>query len=164
MSLLAPARRWDPGTGGDGADRLARFLAGVIAVHRAHQGIPGAVREAAHDSGVSDFYTADLEGFDEVVRRTLRSRRASGSTAARRDVTAASRVIVWGGSQALTRHLVVDDGSGDAALAREPAAVRWYGTSAAASGHALADVGCVVALVCAAAALFAHLARRSAGR
>ncbi|CAM5695812.1 MULTISPECIES: MFS transporter [Streptomyces] len=36
--------------------------------------------------------------------------------------------------------------------------------SAAASGHALADVGFVVALVCAAAAGFAHLARRSAGR
>lgn len=78
------------------------------------------VREAAaYDSAVGDFYTADLEGFDEAVLQTLRSEQAAGSTAADVDVTAASRVIVWGGAQAIAHHIAVDDGSGDAVFARE---------------------------------------------
>ncbi|MEV7077871.1 hypothetical protein AB0N88_04875 [Streptomyces sp. NPDC093516] len=109
--------------------RFARFFEEVIAVHRAHQGVITAVREAAaYDPAVSDFYTAGLEGFDEAVRRTLRSEQAAGSAPADLDVTAASRVIVWGGAQAIAHHIVVDDGSGDRALARELARIWWHGT------------------------------------
>lgn len=127
-SLLALARKGDPGTGDDGVGRLTRFFTDVIALHRAHQGVLGAVREAAtYDATVSDFYTADLEGFDEVVRTTLLTRQAAGATPACLDVTVASRIIVWGGNQAIAHHLRVDDGSGDAALARELAAIWWYG-------------------------------------
>ncbi|PWI15784.1 TetR/AcrR family transcriptional regulator [Streptomyces sp. Act143] len=127
-ALLALAEQWDPGAEEDGAERFARFFAEVITIHRAHQGVLTAVREAAaYDPAVSDFYTADLEGFDEAVRRTLRAEQAAGTTPADVDVVAASRVIVWGGAQAIAHHIAVDDGSGDAALARELARIWWHG-------------------------------------
>ncbi|CAM5524928.1 hypothetical protein [Streptomyces canarius] len=74
-----------------------------------------------------DFYTADLEGFDEAVLRTLLSEQAAGSTPADLDAVAASRIIVWGGAQAIAHHIRVDDGSGDAVFARELARIWWYG-------------------------------------
>ncbi|MEW2512947.1 TetR family transcriptional regulator [Streptomyces sp. NPDC046870] len=126
-SLLALARQWDPGAGG-GADRFARFFEEVITIHRAHQGVLTAVREAAaYDSAIGDFYTADLEGFDEAVLRTLLSEQAAGSTPADLDAVAASRIIVWGGAQAIAHHIRVDDGSGDTAFARELARIWWHG-------------------------------------
>ncbi|MEV4000584.1 TetR/AcrR family transcriptional regulator [Actinomadura sp. NPDC049753] len=126
-SLLALARQWDP-AGEEGADRFARFFGEVIAIHRAHQGVLTAVREAAsYDPAVGDFYTADLEGFDEAVVATLLSEQAAGSTAADLDAVAASRIIVWGGNQAIAHHISVDDGSGDAVFARELARIWWYG-------------------------------------
>ncbi|MBE8478478.1 TetR/AcrR family transcriptional regulator [Streptomyces justiciae] len=127
-SLLTLARRWDPGAEEGGPVRFVRFFEEVITIHRAHQGVLGAVREAAaYDPAVSDFYTAELDGFDETVRRTLRAEQAAGATPADVDVGAASRVIVWGGAQAIAHHLAVDDGSGDAALARELALIWWHG-------------------------------------
>ncbi|MET9111299.1 TetR/AcrR family transcriptional regulator [Streptomyces zhihengii] len=127
-SLLALARRWDPGADGDGVGRFTRFFREVIAMHRAHARVLGAVREAAsYDPAVKDFYTSDLEGFDEVVLRTLLSEQAAGTTAADLDVVTASRIIVWGGNQAIAHHLIVDDGTGDEDLARELARTWWYG-------------------------------------
>lgn len=128
-SLLELALQWDPGAGEDGADRYARFFADVLALHRAHRGVITAVREVAfYDPDVRDFYTADLEGFDEHVLGTLLSEQDAGSTPADLDAVAASRIIVWGGSQAIARHLAVDDGSGDASFARELARIWWHGT------------------------------------
>ncbi|CAG6392178.1 TetR/AcrR family transcriptional regulator [Streptomyces cocklensis] len=127
-SVLALARQWDPAGPGDGADRFAAYFEEVIRIHRAHQGVLTAVREAAaYESAVSDFYSADLEGFDETVLRTLRSEQAAGSTTADLEAVAASRIIVWGGAQAIAHHIRVDDGSGDAAFARELARIWWYG-------------------------------------
>ncbi|MEV5177038.1 TetR/AcrR family transcriptional regulator [Streptomyces flaveolus] len=127
-SLLTLARQWEPGVGEDGADRFARFFEDVLTIHRAHQGVLTAVREAAsYDSAVGDFYTADLEGFDEAVLRTLLSEQAAGSTPADLDAVAASRIIVWGGAQAIAHHIRVDDGTGDAVFARELARIWWHG-------------------------------------
>jgi AcrR family transcriptional regulator len=127
-SLLTLARQWDPAAGEDGADRLARFFEEVIAIHRAHRGVLTAVREAAsYDPAIGDFYTADLEALDEAVLRTLLSEQAAGSTPAGLDAVAASRIIVWGGNQAIAHHIAVDEGSGDAALARELDRIWWYG-------------------------------------
>ncbi len=127
-SLLALARQWEPGTGEDGAERFARFFEEVIAIHRAHRAVLTAIREAAsYDPAVSDFYTADLGGFDEVVRGTLLAEQAAGRAATDLDVVAASRIIVWGGSQAIARHIQVDDGAGDTAMARELARIWWHG-------------------------------------
>jgi AcrR family transcriptional regulator len=127
-SLLELARRWDPGAGEDGADRYARFFAEVIALHRAHRGVITAVREvASYDPDVRDFYTANLEGFDEHVLRTLLSEQDGGATPADLDAVAASRIIVWGGAQAIARHIDIDDGSGDASFARELGRIWWHG-------------------------------------
>jgi AcrR family transcriptional regulator len=127
-SLLTPARQWDPGAGQDGADRFAHFFEKVMTIHRAHQGVLTAVREAAcYDPAVGDFYTADLEGFDEAVLGTLLAEQAAGSTAADLDAVAASRIIVWGGNQAIAHHIKVEDGSGDAVFAGELARIWWHG-------------------------------------
>jgi AcrR family transcriptional regulator len=128
QSLLALARRWDPAAGEDGADRYARFFEEVISIHRTHRSLITAIREvAAYDPEVSDFYTADLEGFDEHVLGTLLAEQDAGSTSHDLDAVAASRIIVWGGGQAIARHISVDDGSGDASFARELARIWWYG-------------------------------------
>ncbi|MFE9611427.1 TetR/AcrR family transcriptional regulator [Streptomyces sp. NPDC006012] len=128
QSLLELAQQWDPRAGEDGADRFTRFFEEVIRIHRAHRSVLTAVREAAsYDPAVSDFYTADLEGFDEAVLRTLLSEQAAGSTTADLDAVAASRIIIWGGAQAIAHHIKVDDGGGDAAFARELACIWWYG-------------------------------------
>jgi AcrR family transcriptional regulator len=127
-SLLALAHLWEPAGEGDGAQRFAGFFEEVLKIHRGHQKVLTAVREAAaYESAVGDFYTADLEGFDEAVLRTLLSEQAAGSTTADLDAVAASRIIVWGGAQAIAHHIRVDDGSGDTVFARELARIWWYG-------------------------------------
>ncbi|MEU4538772.1 TetR/AcrR family transcriptional regulator [Streptosporangium sp. NPDC023825] len=126
--LVGMAQKWDPSAGEDGAARYAEFFAEVIAIHRDNFAILSALRElASYDPTVRDFYTADLEEFDEAVHKTLVDEQASGSTPADLDAVAASRVIVWGGAQAIARHISVDDGSGDAAFARELGKIWWHG-------------------------------------
>ncbi|MFJ4633810.1 TetR/AcrR family transcriptional regulator [Streptomyces sp. NPDC088847] len=125
---LSLAQQWDPGAGEDGAARYARFFEEILALHRTHHPVLTALREvAAYDTQIRDFYTADLEEFDEAVFSTLREQQQSGATPSDLDATAASRIIVWGGAQAIAHHITVDDGSGDAALARELGMIWWYG-------------------------------------
>ncbi|WP_330284902.1 TetR/AcrR family transcriptional regulator [Streptomyces sp. NBC_00588] len=132
-SLLALAQQWDPAAG---VDRLAEFFEEVIRIHRAHQSVITAVREAAaYDSTVDDFYTADLEGFDETALRSLLSDQAAGLTPADVDAVSASRIIVWGGAQAIAHHIRVDEGSGDIPFARELAQIWWYGAYRRPSGN-----------------------------
>ncbi|MBG6106012.1 AcrR family transcriptional regulator [Micromonospora vinacea] len=126
--LLEMAQGWDPAAGEDGADRYTRFFADVIALHRRKGFVLAALREvASYDQTVRGFYTADLEGFDQAVLRTLVEQQQSGKTPADLDAAAASRVIVWGGGQAIARHIEVDNGDGDAAFARELGHIWWYG-------------------------------------
>ena len=126
--LLGMARKWDPSAGEDGAARYAKFFAEVIAIHRENFAMLSALRElASYDPAVRGFYTADLEEFDEAVCKTLVDEQESGSSPPDLDAAAASRVIVWGGTQAIARHISVDDGSGDAAFARELGKIWWYG-------------------------------------
>ena len=128
QSLLALAQQWERGAGEGAADRLAQFFEDVLTVHRAHQGVLTAVREAAsYDASVADFYTANLEGFDETMLRALRSEQAAGATPADVDAPSASRIIIWGGAQAIAHHIAVDDGTGDAVFARELAQIWWHG-------------------------------------
>jgi AcrR family transcriptional regulator len=125
---LELAQEWDPGAGEDGAERYAQFFMTVIRLHRENFAVLSAVRElAGYDPAVRDFYTADLEGFDDAVRRTLIDQQAAGATPPGLDATAASRVIVWGGGAAIARHIEVDDGSGDEIFARELGSIWWYG-------------------------------------
>jgi AcrR family transcriptional regulator len=126
--LLTMAGELDLGTGDDGAQRWAEFMLRSITVQRANGPLLAALREVAtYDSTVRDFYAEDLEGFDAVVLRTLAEQRQAGTLPAGVNTTAASTFIVWGGEQAITRHIAVDDGSGDEAFARELAAIFWHG-------------------------------------
>ncbi|MGC5311431.1 TetR/AcrR family transcriptional regulator [Micromonospora zamorensis] len=126
--LLELARGWDPSAGEDGAERYARFFVEVITTHRENGPVLAALREVAtYDPTVRGFHTADLEEFDEAVLRTLIEQQRAGATPADLDAVAASRVIVWGGGQAIARHIEVDDGTGDAVFARELGKIWWYG-------------------------------------
>ncbi|MFJ4467238.1 TetR/AcrR family transcriptional regulator [Streptomyces sp. NPDC089424] len=124
-SLLSLVKQWVPAAG---PEELAQLFEEVIGIHRAHHSALTAVREAAaYDPVVNDFYTADLEGFDESTLRHLLSEQAAGLAPADLDAVSASRIIVWGGAQAIAHHISVDAGGGDAAFARELAQIWWHG-------------------------------------
>lgn len=111
-----------------GPEKLAQFFEEVITIHRAHQSVITAVREAAaYDPTIDDFYTADLEGFDATALQSLLADQAAGLTPDDLDAVCASRIIVWGGAQAIAHHIRVDNGSGDTAFARELAQIWWHG-------------------------------------
>jgi AcrR family transcriptional regulator len=126
--MLNRAKVWNPADGEDGARRYAEFFADIIGIHRQNFAVLSAVSElASYDSATNVFYTADLAAIEEVVRQTLVDQQQSGDTPQRVTAWAASRIIVWGGAQAITHHIAVDDGSGDAELATELGAIFWYG-------------------------------------
>ncbi|MFD5862733.1 TetR/AcrR family transcriptional regulator [Streptomyces chartreusis] len=125
QSLLALAQQWDPSAG---PEKLAQFFEEVITIHRAHQSVITAVREAAaYDPAIDDFYTADLEGFDETALQSLLADQAAGLTPTDLDAVCASRIIVWGGAQAIAHHIRVDNGTNDTTFARELAHIWWHG-------------------------------------
>ncbi|MFJ5265655.1 hypothetical protein ACIQAC_34870 [Streptomyces sp. NPDC088387] len=126
--MLRLARAWDPAGGGNWVGRFALFFEEVLRIHRAHQSVITAIREAAaYDSTVGYFYTENPDGFEETALRTLLSEQAAGTTAADIDAVSASRIIAWGGAQAIAHHIQVDDGQRDAVFARESARIRWHG-------------------------------------
>jgi AcrR family transcriptional regulator len=126
--LLGMAADLDFGDSEDGAARFSSFLLASIRVQRSSGTLLAALREVAtYDSTVRDFYTEDLEGFDEVVRREVVAQQQAGRTPPDVNAAAASLIIAWGGEQAIARHIAIDDGSGDEEFARELGAVWWYG-------------------------------------
>jgi AcrR family transcriptional regulator len=126
--LLAMAAELDFGDSEDGAARFSAFLLASIRVQRSGAPLLAALREVAtYDSSVRDFYTEDLEGFDEVVHREVVRQQEAGRTPSDVNSAAASLIITWGGEQAIARHIAIDDGSGDEDFARELGAVWWYG-------------------------------------
>jgi AcrR family transcriptional regulator len=126
--LLALAKAWNPAAGEDGAERYAAFFSQVITIHRENFAVVSALRElATYDAAVHDFFTADLEEFDNAVRETLVDQQRTGVTPVGLVPSAASRIIVWGGAQAIAHHIRVDDGSGDAEFTGERGAIWWYG-------------------------------------
>lgn len=89
--------RRDPRPDPEPAGGRDKFFEEVIAIHRENFATLSALRElATYDPTVRDFYSADLEEFDETVHKTLVDEQESGSTPADLDAVAASRVIVWG--------------------------------------------------------------------
>jgi AcrR family transcriptional regulator len=142
-NLLELARAWNPAAGEDGAERYAAFFSQVIAIHRENFAVLSALRElATYDSAVHDFYTADLEEFDKAVHETLVDQQRSGVTPVALVPIAASRIIVWGGAQAIARHIRVDDGSGDAEFASELGAIWWYGAYRRPGGSSEGGASC----------------------
>jgi AcrR family transcriptional regulator len=137
LSRLAEATRenffnaasaWEAMGAAAGVPSLAQIFGELIAKHREHSALLLAISEiAAYDPVVRDFYTSDLDAFEARVVMDLKERQRAGLTAPDLDPVAASRIIVWGGEQAIAHHISTDDGSGDAAFAVELATIWWYG-------------------------------------
>lgn len=137
LSRLAEATRenffnaasaWEAMGAAAGVPSLAQIFGELIAKHREHSALLLAISEiAAYDPVVRDFYTSDLDAFEARVVMDLKERQRARLTAPDLDPVAASRIIVWGGEQAIAHHISTDDGSGDAAFAVELATIWWYG-------------------------------------
>ena len=137
LSRLAEATRenffnaasaWEAMGAAAGVPSLAQIFGELIAKHREHSALLLAISEiAAYDPVVRDFYTSDLDAFEARVVMDLKERQRAGLTAPDLDPVAASRIIVWGGEQAIAHHISTDDGSGDVTFAGELATIWWYG-------------------------------------
>jgi hypothetical protein len=114
--LLNRAKTGDPVCAEDGARRYAKFFADIIGVHR------------QNFAAAKDAHTADLDVIEDIIRQTLLDQQQSGDTPQAVNSWAASRIIVWGSMEVIAHHIAIDDGSGDAALARELGEMWWYGT------------------------------------
>jgi AcrR family transcriptional regulator len=122
------ASAWEAMGAAAGVSSLTQIFEELIARHREHSAVLLAITEiAAYDPVVRDFYTSDLDAFEARVVSDLKERQQAGLTAPDLDPAAASRIIVWGGEQAIAHHISTDDGSGDATFARELATIWWYG-------------------------------------
>jgi AcrR family transcriptional regulator len=128
QTLYGIAAQWEPNSPEGGLEGLVKTFETLIAFHREHAAVLAATKEvAAYDAGAHDFYTSELHNFEANAARTLIDEQNTGRTLAEVDVEAASQIIVWGGEHAIGHHISNNDGSGDAAFARELAAIWWYG-------------------------------------
>ncbi|MBF9134323.1 TetR/AcrR family transcriptional regulator [Plantactinospora sp. S1510] len=121
------ASAWDPATG---PDALAEAFQRVVGIYRRHAAVLAAVNEvAAYDTTVREFWRSGLNRFIEHTERVLTAEQRSGRAPAGVEVGHASRVIVIGGEAAIADHVATfpDDTAGDAAFARELAAIWWHG-------------------------------------
>lgn len=119
---------WDALESPDGLQGITKLLEESIARHRKHFSVLSAISEtAAYDASVHNFYTTDLEEFEERVVRDLKRRQEAGMTDSGVDPMLAGQIIVWGGEQAIAHHISKVDQSGDAAFALELASIWWYG-------------------------------------
>lgn len=120
--------QWDPSGPNGGLEGFQEFFVKVIADLRKNFIVLSAIREiAGYDADINEFYTSNLERAEAAVRKSLLAEQHAGRTPAALDPGAAGKVIVWGGYQAIVRHVSVDDGSGDEALSRELAQIWWHG-------------------------------------
>jgi AcrR family transcriptional regulator len=119
---------WRPTGPTGGPDALAAAYANILRFYRGNVAVLTAVNEAAaYDPVIRDFWDGQLARFAEVVAARLSEEQGAGRLGAGLDPVAAARVIVWGGERVIARHVALDDGSGDAALARELALQQWHG-------------------------------------
>ncbi|MBE1490100.1 TetR/AcrR family transcriptional regulator [Plantactinospora soyae] len=121
------ASAWEPVTG-PGA--LTEAFGQVVGIYRQYAAVLAAVNEvAAYDAAVREFWRNGLNRFIENTARVLTAEQRSGRAPADVNVVHASRVIVIGGDVAIADHVATfpDDTSGDAAFARELAAIWWHG-------------------------------------
>lgn len=127
-SFFHTAARWDPVSAGEGLPSLVQVFEDVLRRHREHRVLLAAITEtAAYDPAVHDFYTADLGAFEARTVEDLMRCQAAGLTDPSIEPGAMSRIVVFGGEQAIAHHIATDPGTGDAAFARQLAEVWWYG-------------------------------------
>jgi AcrR family transcriptional regulator len=111
-----------------GLAALVSLYEQLLALFRRHAVVWAALREvAAYDPAVRESRAAHVERLAAGARaRLLRDQRA-GLASASMDADAAITMVVWGGSEAMSRHLDTYDASRDAVFAGELARIVWYG-------------------------------------
>ena len=118
---------WNPATP-QALDEYTAGMSAVLAYYRTRAVVLGAVQEtAAYDQVVRRSWDAQLEVFDTTVRQLLHEEQIAGRTSPQLDVATASRLLVWGGMQAITKQVLHGDPLQDATVARELAAAQWFG-------------------------------------
>jgi AcrR family transcriptional regulator len=127
-SIFHASGQWDPVGASEGLPSLVRVFEDILRRYREHRVLLAAIAEtAAYDPVVHDFYTADLDAFEARVVADVVECQSAGLTDPDIDPAATSRIVVFGGQQAIVHHIAADPGSGDAAFARQLAEIWWYG-------------------------------------
>ncbi|MGQ4421325.1 TetR/AcrR family transcriptional regulator [Streptomyces violaceoruber] len=127
-SLVSLAETLDIADEEDGDVHLSVFFEELIRIHRARRSVIAAVAEAAsYEASVSDFYAVNLESFEGAALRALLKGQTISTTTSELDAVSASRIIAWGGAQAIAHHIQVEEASCDPVFARELARIWWYG-------------------------------------
>ena len=125
--LFAVSEEWvRERRGSDAADELVKTIREVIREYRDHAALLRALAEVAgYDPAVEAFWAGKVEGFAAGLEARVREEQAAGDALPDIDPAMASRVVAWAVERNLARHVVVDDGAGDDALASTLARMMW---------------------------------------
>jgi AcrR family transcriptional regulator len=127
--VYADGLTWQPAGPDGGVDGLARDYLAYLTHYRAQRVLFAAIVEAAaYDAGLRTWWNGQRDRFAVVVAAQLSEEQAAGRTSADVDVARAAEVVVRGGFQVLSEQVVHGGPATDAAVARELAAVHWFGT------------------------------------
>jgi AcrR family transcriptional regulator len=111
-----------------GLPALVSLYERLMALFREHASVWRALREAAaYDPAVRESRVAHVERLAAGARARLLRDQQAGLAPASMDVDAATTMVVWGGSEAMSRHLDTHTASRDAVFAGELARIVWYG-------------------------------------
>ena len=109
-----------------GADELVSTTREVIREYREHAALHRAVAEVAgYEPSVEAFWADKVEGFAAALEARVREEQAAGDARPDIDPAMASRVVAWAVERNIARHVAVDDGGGDDALAATLARMMW---------------------------------------
>jgi AcrR family transcriptional regulator len=105
---------------------LERTIAALIEQQRAHGPLLTAITEVAgYDADVAAFWRERVGRIVELLRRRLAGGQRAGTVSAALDPGVTAAWIAWGAERLIGQHVAVDDGRGDARVARGFAAAIW---------------------------------------
>lgn len=125
--LFMDALTWWAGDHRDGPAGIATAVERIIARYRAHFPVLRAVMEVAgYEPDVGDAYRARIREFATGMQTRLEEQQAAGRLHPDVDIPATTELICWSTERSITQHIMDDDGSGDARLARALARAHWF--------------------------------------
>jgi AcrR family transcriptional regulator len=124
--LFVDALGWWAGDHRDGEAGIVAAVERIIGRYRAHFPVLRAVMEvASYEPDVGDVYRARIQEFAAGMEARLEEQRDAGRLHPDVDIPATTRLICWSTERNITQHIMEDDGSGDARLARALARSHW---------------------------------------
>ncbi|MFF5083971.1 TetR/AcrR family transcriptional regulator [Actinoplanes sp. NPDC000266] len=127
-AAYAIMQAWDPGAP-DALESFERTMADVIRFYRARPAALAAVLEVtAYDEAVREAWAGQLDQFAGLATRLLTAEQEAGRTTADLEPSAAGRLMIYGGMQAIAHQVASGAPEEDGAVARELARLQWYGT------------------------------------